>query len=148
MTLARLKYPLIAISAILFLISLSQPAFDYEDIDGIKTHSAISLLLMGGISFLGGALFEWITWLANPFYIIGLVLFIKNNSKAQYFVVFSAVLSLSFSAWHEILAAENGRTAPITGLHAGYYLWVIGQVILVIDVFFCRKSFGKQPYTK
>ena len=66
------------------------------DFDGQKTHSSISLLLMGELAILGGGLFEWFIWLANPLYFVGLFLFYKTQKKSIYFSAAATILSLSF----------------------------------------------------
>jgi hypothetical protein len=53
------------VSIILFIVSLTLTAINYEDYDKLKSYSSISIFLLGGISILGGGLFEWLIWLAN-----------------------------------------------------------------------------------
>lgn len=133
------------ISATLFIISLTQTALIYNDFDAQKSHSSISLLIMGGFAILGGGLPEWIIWLANPLYIIAIFKFIKNKKTSIYFSVIGAALALSFSTWHEILAAENGRTATIAAFKNGYWLWTFSIMTLAIGTIISFKQTQSVP---
>ncbi|PXV68808.1 hypothetical protein CLV62_10172 [Dysgonomonas alginatilytica] len=130
----KTKLCIILLSLIVFIASLTQTAFTYDDYDGVKTHSSISLLIMGGIVVVGGGLLEWFIWLANPLYLFGLFYFYTNNRKCIYFLVSASILSLSFTTWNEILAAENGRLATIKSLELGYWLWVISILVSTIAI--------------
>lgn len=125
---------IVIISLTLFILSLTQTALVYDDFDGSKTHSSISLFLIGGISFLGGALLEWVVWLANPIYFISIILFLRNNNKAKLVSMTASIIAFSFLFWKEILAAENGRMASISSLKLGYYLWLMSFVVLTIGI--------------
>lgn len=69
----RIKTYVLLISLVVFIVSLTQTALTYNDIDGQKTHSSISLLFMGGLAILGGGLSEWFIWLANPLYFLAFI---------------------------------------------------------------------------
>jgi hypothetical protein len=128
--LGRVKSWFLIISVTVFFISLTQTALTYKDFDGLKTHSSVSLLFMGGLAILGGGLLEWLVWLANPFYFIGLLLFYRSNKTSSSFSLLATIIALSFVAWDEILAAENGRVATIVSLEFGFWLWTASLTIL------------------
>jgi hypothetical protein len=123
-------------SGIIFLVSLTQPALTYQDFDGPKTHSSVSLLFMGGLAILGGGFLEWLVWFANPLYFIGLLLFYRSNKTSSSFSLLATILALSFTAWDEILAAENGRLAAIVSLNIGYWLWIGSLTVLTIGTLY------------
>jgi hypothetical protein len=58
----------VCISVAIYAISLTQTAYTFYDVTGKIKFSSIMALLMGATAILGGALLEWIVWLANPFY--------------------------------------------------------------------------------
>lgn len=126
-----------------FVISLTQSALTFNDYDGQKTHSSLSLLFMGGLAILGGGFFEWIIWLANPLYFLGLILFFNSNSMSKKVSIGATILALSFSTWNKILAAESGRTATIQNLNLGYWLWTISLTILTIGTVYYFKQIDK-----
>lgn len=134
--LRRLKYTILIISILVYFTSLTQPAFTFNDLDGQNTHSSISLLLMGGFVIAGGGLLEWIIWLANPLYFIGLFRLFKDNRSSKYFSVLACILAISFSTWKEILASESGRTATIEKLNSGYWLWICSLILLSIGTLY------------
>jgi hypothetical protein len=132
----KIRNYILALCLTVYIISLTQTAITYNDFDGQKTHSSISLLFMGGLAILGGGLFEWFIWLANPLYFVGLFLFFKTRKKSIYFSATATILSLSFTTWKEILAAENGRVAKIETLNLGYWLWTISLILLTIGTIY------------
>jgi hypothetical protein len=134
--LTALKRYIILISLLIFIISLTQTAITYHDYDGTKTHDGISLFLVGGIVILGGGLPEWFVWLANPFYLIGIILFLKSKKLSRIFSALAILLALCFISFKEILAAENGRMATVQALNIGYWLWVASMAIFTIGTFY------------
>ena len=136
----KIKTYVLLISLTVFIVSLTQTALTYNDFDGQKMHSSISLLFMGGLAILGGGLLEWFIWLANPLYILALIFFFKSNKTSKKFSITATILALSFTTWKEVLAAENGRTATIESLNLGYWLWVLSLTILSIGtVYYFRQ---------
>lgn len=85
---------------------------------------------MGGLAILGGGTAEWMVWLANPLYIVAVILLLCSKKSGKKFSVAAAILALWFTTWKEILVAENGRTALIRHLNAGYWLWVLSIIVL------------------
>ena len=122
----------ILFSLAVFIVSLTQTALTYNDFKGQASHSSIDLFLFGGFSIFGGGLMEWLVWLANPLYLVGLFFLFRSNKKSIKFSLSATFLGLSFITWKEILVAENGRTAEIESLNLGYWLWVLGLIILSI----------------
>lgn len=116
----------------IFLFSLTQEALVVNDYDGIRTLSSLEVFLMGGTAILGGGLFEWLVWMANPLYVIAILLFFSNLKGSMVFSVNSLIIAYSFMNWEEILAAENGRNAQIVSLGLGYWCWLASILILVL----------------
>ena len=132
----KIKTYVSLISLTVFIVSLTQTALTYNDFDGQKIHSSLSLLFMGGLAILGGGLLEWFIWLANPLYVLALIFFFKSNKTSRVVSIVATFLALSFTTWKDILAAENGRTATIESLNLGYWLWVLSLTILSIGTIY------------
>lgn len=132
----RLRLIICLLSMIIFIISLSQDALICDDYDGQKIHSSLSLLFMGGLAILGGGPLEWLIWLANPIYIIALTMFINNKKAALKFSIAASLIGLSFLKWNKILAASSGRTATITSLELGYWLWISSMLFLTLGIIY------------
>jgi hypothetical protein len=144
-----IKICIISISLIVFIASLTKTAFTFNDFDGQKTHSSLELLFLGSFVVLGGGLLEWIIWLANPLYILGIVKFLKGDKVCMAVSILATLLALSFTTWKEVLACESGRTAEIESLNSGYWLWVISLIILTIGtIFYHGKEWIKNKNTK
>ena len=70
----------IILSLILFLISLTQPAFFIDRKDDPNAYSnSLILFLLGWMSLLGGAFIPFIIWLANPLYFLSIFLIIQKK---------------------------------------------------------------------
>lgn len=132
----KIRTYVLLISLSVFITSLTQTGLTYNDFDGYKTYSSISLLFMGGLAILGGGLLEWFIWLANPLYFLALIFFFKSNKMSKRISIVATCLALSFLTWKEILASENGRTAIIETWGLGYWLWVMSLTILTIGTFY------------
>jgi len=76
---------------------------------------------------------EWLVWLANPLYWFALSCLYQSKAYAALLSSFiSLAIAASFTQWQEILVSENGRTAPIASLAAGYYCWLASIAILFV----------------
>lgn len=131
---------IVTVSVILFIISLTLTAINYEDYDGLKSYSSISIFLFGSISFLGGGLFEWFIWLANPIYFIALLLLLKQKRLSIIFSILATVIAFSFATWNELLVSESGRMAKIESLGMGYVFWLLSFMILTTATFYNYKK--------
>lgn len=144
----KIKTYVILISLAIFIVSLTQTALTYNDFDGQKTHSSLSLLFMGGLAILGGGLLEWVIWFANPLYFLAIIFLLKSNKTSKKVSIGAAILALSFTTWKEILAAENGRTATIESLNLGYWLWVLSLTILTIGIIYYFRQLDNDNYDR
>ncbi|AYB33937.1 hypothetical protein [Chryseolinea soli] len=141
--LKRVKIYSILLSLALYILSLTQTALTYDDFDGRKTHSSLSVLLMGALAILGGGFLEWIVWLANPLYLFGLLAFARSAKASKKVSMAATLLAFSFVMWQRILAAESGRTAPIKSLNFGYWLWLMSLATLTFGIYRYFKQLDK-----
>ena len=127
--------PLISIA--IFLASLTQTTLVYKGYNGTNSFSAVSMLLMGTIAILGGGILEWFIWLANPFYLLSIYYFYRKNAvRSLGYSLISTFLAMLFLSWKQILISESGSMGNILFLKAGYYLWLIGIVMMAAISFY------------
>lgn len=125
------------LSILIYLISVTQNAFKVEDFEKIKIFKSYEVLLMGGIGFLGGGIFEAFVWSSNIWFLLALVF--SKNKKYKEALIFSSIatlISTSFMLWNEVLVSESGRTAKIVSLELGYFLWITSIIILFLNSLF------------
>ncbi|TKC65203.1 hypothetical protein FBD94_01195 [Pedobacter hiemivivus] len=146
-----LRLTIVLFPALVFAISLTQDGFSYQYID-VERPKSYSLLLMGGIAFIGGGLFETLIWIANPIALIAIIRFLIESSavvkteailktaipkpkpSSYWLSALAAVIAWSFSLWNEVLAAESGSMGEILSLEPGYWLWVSSFTMLTIGI--------------
>ena len=140
----KIKVYIILISITIFIISLTQNALTYSDYyykDNIRyehigyMHSCY-LFFVGSIAILGGELFEWLVWWANPLYFFGLVFFYKSNEKSKKISLTATIIALSFSMWDKLFSNYTGSEAIIETLNSGYWLWVTAITVSSVGIFF------------
>ncbi len=121
---------LTGLSIALYAASLTQTAIALRNPKGTGDYHALEMLLIGAIGYLGGAIPEWIIWLANPLYFTSILLLFRKNNYGVMTSLAASFLAASFACWNEILVSESGRNAPITALEPGYFLWLASILIL------------------
>ena len=136
-----------AISLIVFMISLTQPAFFIDRKNDPEAYSnSLFLFLLGWMSFLGGGLIPFIIWLANPLYFAAIILSTKNKKLSFLFSLAALLLALFFSLLNTILTSESGAESVITDRGLGFWLWFLSFIILSIGLL-SNFAFNKKPIT-
>lgn len=123
----------IALSLIVFLLSLTQPAFYVARKDYDVWANTPFLLIFGWIGFLGGG-WESVFWLANPAYFLAVYLYIKGNKRAVFFASAAFIIAACFSLLSDIISSESGARTRITSFEPGYELWVASMALLAAGV--------------
>ncbi len=122
------KYRLISCFLItaLFLFSLSLNAFCTSN-DCIV---GVNAFIMGSFGFLmfGADLM----WLANPFFIVALILLFCGSKFSKYFSIISFCFSVGFLFFNQIIVNEAGDYYEIVSLGMGYWLWLLSSLLLFI----------------
>ncbi len=114
------------LSVVLFIISLSQKSYCTTT----SCSDAVMVFLLGWAAlFSTGA---GVCWLANPLLISGWLLIKKNLRMAMFFSVAATLLSLFFLIFPAIIDNESNIPHPIVSYKAGYWLWVLSNVTLLI----------------
>ena len=133
----------VTLSVIVFIISLTQNVVtvDYDIIDHV---SSWQYLTIGSVAVFGGSELEWLIWLANPLYIISIILFIKNYKLSMITAYLASFLALLFYTWEEIRVDEKGVTSKIIHFELGYYLWVSSILVLTSGIFIYFRHISKK----
>lgn len=133
------------IVCIIFYISCWYPAFEVILTPQNGVIEGVLCLVMGALGVLVSTESPWnLIWLANPIYILSLLLFVLLDSKkgqnvALILCLCSVCMGLSFSLCSSLLVNESGSPSNIGTLYIGYYLWVFSFVVLLIGILLHRK---------
>ena len=138
----------VAIALCLFLASFTQPAFYIDMPEKDAWSDPFGLFFLGWMGLFAGSI-TFIIWLANPFFIIAVILFLRNKKKAFLFSLLAALCAAGFLLMHTIIVSEQPAYARITVYKAGYWLWLSGMAVLLLGSFIHwlrPSSTGKPPY--
>lgn len=120
-------------AAAVFLLSLGLTAFCTSR----DCKSSLDAFLLGGLGLLAGGA---ISWLANPLFLIALVLTFKGNRKAWLFSGAAMLLCFSFLLVKRVLEDEAGNYGEIISYQMGYWLWCSSTVLLLLGNIVFRKA--------
>lgn len=147
----HLRLAIVLLPLLIFLTSLTQDGFSYQYIE-VEMQKSYLLLLVGGMAFIGGGLFETLIWLANPIALVAMIHFLSESNtvvkiepvlktvipkpepRSYWLSALAAVIAWSFSFWNEVLASESGKMGEILSLEPGYWLWVSSFTILALGI--------------
>ena len=126
----KLKKISLSVSILIFLLSLTQPAFYIGRSDPDGWSNSLGLLLMGW----SGALFggAGLSWLAHPFLLLSWIFFLKKPKMSLLFNFIAIIFSASFLLFHTIISDEAGNYSVITERKTGYWLWLTSIIMLFI----------------
>ena len=139
----------VTLSAIVYILSLTQYVITV-DYDLTVAISSWQYLTIGSVAIFGGGVLEWLIWLANPLYIISIILFIKNYKLSMITAFLASFLAVIFSTWEEIRIDEKGLSSKIIHFELGYYLWVSSILLLTggILIYFRHLSKKKLQHSR
>jgi hypothetical protein len=121
------RYLIPTISIVIFITSLTQNDFCTTRSCGDSIASFISGFI--GV-FMGGAT---ISWLANPLLFVSWGCFLSRSIKTSLIIsLLALLLSLSFLTFKEVMVDEAGHMGQIISYQAGYWLWVLSALTMVI----------------
>lgn len=127
-----LKNTLIIVSVLIFISSLFYPAFFIDREDSDAWSNSLFLFVFGWTSFIGGGFIPFLIWLANPLYLISLILVKKSNIIGLLTISISIFLAIVFCNLDSILTSESGATSKIIKLGLGFYLWLSSFFVLLL----------------
>ncbi len=138
----------IALSLLCLVTSFFQPAFYIDREDRGAWADGTMLFFLGWMSFLGGNFVAALIWLANPLYIVSIVLTIKGKKAGLYLALLSSLVAAGFSFLGTIITDEAGHYSKITSLEPGYILWLTSILILTagtgLNLYFKKAPFSQQ----
>lgn len=118
------------LSVILFAASLRQDAFCVSGI--CSDWQGWNILLFGALSHT--------SWFANPLLgVAWIATLFARRIPALILSLTALALAGSFMFETSVITNEAGMANPITGLRAGYWLWLASMVFAVIAAVFARK---------
>ncbi|HNU32606.1 MAG TPA: hypothetical protein PKN75_03360 [Bacteroidia bacterium] len=125
----KLRNPYIITSQLLFVLSLTQKCYCTTS----TCADSIMVLLLGWFAvFSGGA---GLVWLANPLLIASWLTFKTKLKWSMWFSVGATLISLWFLLFDSIHASETGQHQQIVSYKAGYWLWVLSNVTMLVGTF-------------
>ncbi|HYC87028.1 MAG TPA: hypothetical protein VEB86_17465 [Chryseosolibacter sp.] len=136
-----LQRVVMATAAVLFILSLTQDAYCFDDCVG-----SLLPLLTGWLGLLTevGWLTDWVmnsdqsaspqgwgssfSWLANPLLILSWLVLSRNATLAIRFSLLAVLFASSFLFFDRVLANEAGHYRTVTGVKAGFWLWWLSAI--------------------
>ena len=119
---------------LIFLISLGVECYCTSE----KCRLGIDIFITGFFEmFFGGAA---ITWLANPLFIIGVILTFKGSKvSALVFSALAVTFCLTFLLFNNVIEDEAGNYRQVISYKLGYWLWTLSTFLLLTCNLIFRK---------
>jgi hypothetical protein len=139
----NLKILLLLLGVSLFITSLFLLPFTIEDQNPKPWPVGLWCFLLGWLTLGTGAGFSW---LANPFLILSWFLFRRNFKASLWLSLTAMIFCVSFLFCDEVETNEAGLARRITGIGAGYYVWLSSIAVTFASTVFLRIFQSKQPF--
>ena len=122
--LKNLKTAILSISILLFIISLTQPAFYIDRSNSPDGWSnSLGLVLIGWTGTLAGS-GAALSWIANPLIFVSWYNLFRNIKASLITGIFAFIFSASFLLFKTVISNEAGHYSLISERKAGYWLWL------------------------
>lgn len=132
----KTKITFLITSIVIFIISLFRECYVIQGQIGEEGMLGIIAFLLGWMN----PSQSLITWFANPFYILAIILLFGN----KYFALISAIiafgLAMSFQFFDEVIIDEGGTVGIIYLLSSGYWLWLASIGLILITTLLNLKT--------
>lgn len=123
----------IPVSLLLLALSFSQNSYYLEGISAGDHPSTLSLFFLGWMGFLGGYLTGTILWMANPLYILSIILCCTGKRITAFILsLIASILAFSFSLFDNAMISKMESSAKIISLEKGYWFWLASIIVLMI----------------
>lgn len=129
----RISNLFILTSIFLYIITCFLPCFYVEEKDNVYNGFFVLLLGWIGVFIHDDIKFYYISWYANMFYLISLLL--RKHNISILFAGLALIFSFFFIGCPYIIVDEAGHTSSIVKMDIGYVLWIISMLLLLIGVF-------------
>ena|ERR1700744_117405 len=140
----KLETTVFWISILLFIASLTQPAFYTSASEPDGWANSIGLVLVGWSGALAGG--AGIAWFANPLILVGWIYIFKRAKIAMLSGLFATAFAVSFLFFKNIMTDEAGNYSIITHREAGYWLWLASIIFFTIGaiyIYYSKKQLNK-----
>jgi hypothetical protein len=126
----NLKIGVLVISCVLFIVSLTQPAFytSAQEPDGWA--NSLGLVVFGWSGALGGD--AGLAWFANPLIFLSWIFLFGKTKRSVTTSFFAVLFAGSFLLFKDVLTGEDGTYSIITQRKAGYWLWFLSIVVFAL----------------
>jgi len=125
----------IVLSFLVFIISLTQPAFYTTSKDDPNADfDGFTLFFLGWTSSLSGAFIPFIFWLANPLYLVAIFFTSNNKSLRLYLSLAATLIAFRFCWVDSLITRDAGGPAVITSHGPGFIWWLISFTILTLGL--------------
>ena len=124
----------VLLSIVLFVASLTQIAFITQKPDDPE-YSSLFVFGLGWAGFLAGNMLAVVLWLANPLYLLAIILGFRGKYMVALICSAIALIMATIFPFIEGIATSEsggGPFYPIVSLNAGYWLWLSAITFLAI----------------
>lgn len=118
---------------LLYLLSFGSDCFCTSN----KCRTGFEAFIGGTIGILTGG--SAIAWMANPFFLVALILTYRGSKFSIIFSSIALVFCLTFLLFENVIEDEAGHYGQILTLKAGYWLWTSSSLLLVLCNFIFKK---------
>lgn len=138
----RIRIVIALLSSIIFYCSCWYPAFEIDNHNNVV--DGVYCFVFGWLGMLLCIECLWnFIWLANPIYILSMLLFVlldgkKDQNIALILCLCSIAMGLSFLFCPSLCTNESGSLSSVGALYIGYYLWILSFVVLLIGIILHR----------
>ncbi|WP_100615687.1 hypothetical protein [Confluentibacter citreus] len=124
-------------SIVIFIVSLTQPAFYIDRTDYDAWSNPIGIIFIGWLgAIIGGG--SALTWFANPLILISWLFVIKSEKIAIVSGVLASIISFAFLFFDKIVSSEAPTYSLITEYKLGYWLWMISICLFTLGIIIIR----------
>lgn len=125
----------IPVSLLLLGLSFTQNSYYLEGIPENEHPSTVFLFFLGWIGFLGDYLTGTILWMANPLYILSILLCCTGKRITAFILsLIASILAFSFSLFDGAMVSKTETYAKIISLETGYWLWLGSIALLMVGI--------------
>jgi hypothetical protein len=142
---SRYSRSMLVLSIALYVTCLTQDAFCVKG--RCSDWPAWSILIVGPMGFSSSP--ANLTWFANPFLFASWICVWQGEKAVAFRVALVALMfAASFMLMSTVVTNEGGASFPITGLRAGYWLWLASIATTCVAVFLSSESAEKKVRDK
>lgn len=133
---------LLLLAVITYLLSLALPAFYTEYVwpepasnytKEAPTWYGVEVLAFGWARAFGQYQYKSFAWFANPIFWLAVFLYTRRNTLSLPIASFGLFLALTALQFRKLWSDKEPPTHLVTELGAGFYVWAVAYVILIIS---------------